>query len=327
MVLPAALAFKLGLLTVGYSMWSGVAVWSRSSQDGVIAWLLAALFAAATTWWLSRDRRAVVMTQLGHAVAFLSLGFLLPFLVAFIIFVPANVIATVNSQLGTAIASLSFLISTTGQVWTIVFAFLLLPLGLVGIWLGRFRTLAALCVLTGLWALPSIVTFLTDRDVTFEFLSYDAALTVGLAVLTIHAWRRNRHEDLRRPVTLALVVSTIAAYTDVTIAAYQTAQSFACLLLLPVGYQLLFDSHDLNHTSRKEPYAVVHTLALQTTLLLLIAWAVVTRQVTYQANTFEDVASRIFLPPLVALTLATSLTPSAESSRHLEVESSGSVSA
>ncbi len=72
---------------------------------------------------------------------------------------------------------------------------------------------------------------------------------------------------------------------------------------MPLLYQLLFDSAELNIIGATKGQRVIRTFSLQAGLMVVIAMAVVLKLMSPNQLMFEDVANKIFLPPILALFL------------------------
>ncbi|HEY3473914.1 MAG TPA: hypothetical protein VGK56_04845, partial [Anaerolineales bacterium] len=307
-LLAALFVVKIAWLAAGY--WSVVrgtaaGAWAGSGQDGALGWLLATLFAIAAGWWLTHRRTSVDTKSFTRAAVFLTGGFLLLFIAAFLLFIPATIIFSLGFEdLGYRLGMVSTELAGYGLGWTILFTSLLLPLGLVFLRLQRFRYLAPLFLLTGVWALPSVLQILIPyADSSFEYLTFDTLFTLILLFLAIRAWRRKQHRDDLWMITLLLVVSSLAALAESLIPAKYAYLGFALLLVLPVIYQLFFDSAELNIAGETQAPRLIRTLGFQAGLMLVVALALVLRLIAPGQASFEQVANKIFLPPILALYL------------------------
>ncbi|HET9590652.1 MAG TPA: hypothetical protein VFO91_17825, partial [Anaerolineales bacterium] len=218
-LLGVLFAVKFTWLAIGYwPVIRGTAAgpWLGSRQDGLIAWMLAALFAIAAGWWLTHTRTPVDTNSVIRTTTFFTVGFLLLFIAAFLLFIPATVILSLGLEsMGLALGEISNALAGFGMGWTFLFAALLLPLGLVFLRWKRFRYLGPLFLLSGLWALPSILQVLVPgSNLSFEYLTFDTMLTITLFVLAILVWRGKQPREHLWIITLVLVVSTLTALAE-----------------------------------------------------------------------------------------------------------------
>lgn len=303
-LLAVALAAKLLFLAAGY--WRGGESWQRSLQDGLLAWLLAGIWAAAAGWWLVWRRRPVAMPPLNRSAVFLAVGFMLPFIIAFVLFLPVSALVGAGlDQIGFGLGAASVTLAGVGEAWTHVFMVALLPLGLVFLRVERWRSLAPVALLCSLWALPiTIQLVLPSLNLSFAYLTFDALLTVVLLLAALYVWRRQPDQPDAWSLMLVLTVSTLIVLTDDLIPWSDTRLAFALLLILPLFYWLFFDASEMNAAARTRAYRVLRLLGLQAVLMLIVAWEFALGLWTPEQATFGAVAPQVMLPPLLALIIA-----------------------
>jgi hypothetical protein len=307
-LLAVLFGLKLAWSAIGYwGVIHGTATrpWEASGQDGPLAWLLAAFFAIATGWWLTHPRKQVNTESFSRATIFLTGGFLLLFIAAFLLFFPATLIVGLGLEsIGLALGSISTTLAGLGISWTFLFAILLLPLGLVLSRWRKYRYLSPLFILCGLWSLPSIFQkLIPGLNISFEYLTFDTALTFTLFILAVLAWRGKQPRDNIWTISLVLVVSTLTALAESLIPEKLVYLGFAVLLVFPMLYKLLFDSSELNMPNGAGGQRLIQTVGFQAGLMLVVAWSLVLGLITPDQPRFEDVANKIFLPTILALYL------------------------
>lgn len=307
-LLATLFVIKTVWLAVGY--WSAIRgtagePWTTSSQDGPLAWLLAALFAITTGWWLTHNRMLLDVKAYTKATLFITAGFLLLFIASFLLFIPATIIYSLSFEsLGYSLGTISATLSGLGLSWTIFFTALLLPLGIVFLRWQKFRYLAPLFLLTGIWAIPPILqALIPGSNLSFEYLTFDTMMTISLFVLSILVWRKKQPKDILWIIALVLVVSTLTALAESLIPEKYARLGFAFLLVLPILYQLLFDSAELNMAGATQGHRVIRTLGFQAMLMVVVAVAFVLGLISPDQPGFEQIANKIFLPPILALYL------------------------
>jgi hypothetical protein len=231
-------------------------------------------------------------------------------IVAFLLWLPATVVVSLISDVaGLWVASASSGLAGVGYGWSVLFAALLVPLGLVLRRLPRFQYLAPIALLTGLWSLPSVIEqVLPASKVSFQYLTYDVALTGVLLAFNVLQRRGKQHRLSEGGIVIVLVVSTLVALAETLIFPNQGYPGFVLLLVLPMLYQLLFDSADLNIADSTQGSRLLRTLGFQALLMLVVAWAVALRLIVPGQDQWEDVANKLFLPPFLLLYLTTTIT-------------------
>jgi hypothetical protein len=207
-----------------------------------------------------------------------------------------------------------------GLLWTILFTALLIPLGIVFRWPARFRNLAPLLLLAGVWSLPQLINvLLPDQNIAFEYSTYDTVLTGVLFILAVLGWRGKNIKTNNWIITLVLVVSTLVVLGESPLI-NQTYLGISIFLVLPWFYQVFFDSEELNMAGETQVSRVIRTLGSQAGLLLVVAWAFTLGMISPVQNNLEAVAAKIFLPPFLALFLVATISNRANLSDHLPEE-------
>lgn len=303
------LTVKLAGLALGYAAaYAGYAgePWQTSLRDGPLSWLIAFIFAAATGWWLARPRSRELPVPSNRVALIYTAGFLLPFILAFLLALPSSALAGLGFEgIGLALLTVSLALAGAGELWTLAFAALLLPLGLLFYKWRRFRYFAPIFLLSGAWVLPILPALaIPNSNLAVQYLTFDAALTVVLLFLGILVWRGRFLRPSGWTITLVLIVSTILALAEWPIPVQIAPAVAMLLLLLPLLYELLLDGQELNAMALADPGRVVRRLALQAILLVIVAWSVTLGLLAPDEATWEVVAERVFLPPLVALFIA-----------------------
>jgi hypothetical protein len=306
-LLFALLAIKIAWVAAGYFGALG-ADWTMregSAGDGPLAWCVAAVFAAASVRWLARAHK--VQWVPGKSALILTAGFLLPSILNFGLFLAAVVVsgAVESTVLVRLLLDASGRTSEIAVLWGIPFAALLLPIGVGLQGLVRFRYLSTLATLTGLWTLPWVVRYLfPNLDPVFEYRTFDVTVTFMLLVLAGRAWRAGRLAADAWMLALVLGVSTLVALTGSLVPAGQRNLAFYLLLVFPFVYQLLSGFPKGEAAGSAPESVVIQRVGLQTALMLLVAWGVVTRFISPGRATWSTVANLVFLPPFLALYLA-----------------------
>jgi hypothetical protein len=308
-LLAVLFAVKLIWILGGYGMVMGGAAvepWNGSWGDGILAWALAGIFAIATGWWLAYWRKPAGPGTYTKPALFLTIGFLFAFIAASLTFALTVFFnLTGLAGIGSYFYDVSYQLADYGLIWTQWFAALLIPLGIVFLRSIRFRGFAPVLLLAGLWSFPPLIQQLFGiSSVSFEYLTFDVALTFTLLALAILAWRGQQHEASIWVITVVLVVSSLVALAESIFPSGYAYLTFTILLVLPVLYQLFFDSTELNDPDLSPGERVIRVFGLQAGLMIVIAWAVVLKLNSPQVLSFEDVANKLFLTPILALLLA-----------------------
>jgi hypothetical protein len=310
-LLPVLFAIKAIAFAIGYGgtqLGQGAEPWTSVIQDGPLSWLAATGLVIAAGWWLASPRKLVESVRTREAAVVITLGFLLPFILGFLLFILVTVLAGIGlDNIGLQLGQVSTFLADTGYMWSIVFAGVLLPLGALFYRWHRFRYLAPIFLLTGVWALPRVISIIWPAiDLSFQYLTFDTVLTVVLFILAVMVWRGRRIGASVWSITLTLVVSSLIALTAAAwpLPVEYIFLIFIALLLLPILYELLFDADELNLLATTRASLVVRQLSSQAILMLIITWSVILGILAPGQNTWETVASVVFLPPLVGLILA-----------------------
>jgi hypothetical protein len=308
-LLAVLFAVKLIWILGGYGMvMGGVAVepWKDSWGDGILAWALAGIFALATGWWLAYWRKPAGPDSFTKPALFLTIGFLFAFIAASLTFALTVFFTLTGLEgIGSYFYNVSSQLADNGLIWPQWFVALLIPLGIVLLRSIRFRGFAPVLLLAGLWSFPPLIQQLFGiSGVSFEYLTFDVLLTFTLLALAVLAWRGKQHEASIWVITLVLVVSSLVALAESIIPSGYAYLTFTILLVLPVLYQLFFDSTELNDPDLSPGERVIRVFGLQAGLMIVIAWAVVLGLNSPQVLSFEDVANKLFLTPILALLLA-----------------------
>jgi hypothetical protein len=195
------------------------------------------------------------------------------------------------------------------ESWMILFVASLIPLGLIFLRSRRLRGLAPVCILAGVWALPTligVISFMLGREdinPSFEYLSFDVVLTLVLLYFAVLAWRGKAPATNLWMITLILVVSTLTALAETLIPPAWADFSFALFLIVPILYQLFFDSVELNTEGPTRGQRILRTLGWQAGLMVVVAWAVTLGRLAPGVEGLEHVGAKIFLPVLLGLYL------------------------
>ena len=329
-LLAALFALKLVWLAIGF--WNAdsgevVTLWERSLNEAGLPWFLAAVFAAAAGLWLLRTLKPLGAAQLNKSAVFFTSGFLFIFILTYLILflgqllLNAGVIPTKDYQplgqcftvsQGSPAGFISCLGSGLSEYFlhgTVLFVASLLPLGFIFLRIKSLRALAPVCFLAGIWGLPDAVGVIAlmmgrpEINPAFEYLSFDVFLTLVLLFFAVQVWRGKAPRAHLWMITLVLVVSTLAALAETLVPPALKYFTFALLLIIPVVYQFLFDSDELNTHGRTQGTRILWTLAWQAGLMVVVAWAFTLGRISPQALLLENVAAKIFLPVFVGFYL------------------------
>lgn len=280
--------------------------WQGTFEDGPLAWLLAATFAILAGWWLMKKNRPTFLPDFNRSSGFLTFGFLLFFILAFVLFIPAALLFNVGLQPpGFFLANLSFSLAKFGIQWTLIFSFLQLALGLAFRFIPKWRGLSPILLAAGIWVLPSALQFpFPKANLSFEYLTFDLLLTLVLFAIAVLS-KRNRIQTVDPWIlTLVLSVSTLVALAESLVPQGLTGIVFAILLVVPMLYQIFFDSSTLNKLGEQESHKIIRVFGLQTVLMLVVTVALVLQLISAQTSSFEDVANKLFLPPILGFYVA-----------------------
>ena len=332
--LPWLLAtlFTLKLVWLAFGYWSashGEAhrVWERSLGEGWQAWILAGIYALVAGLLLFYPFRPLGSAQLNKSAVFLTAGFVFIFISTYLIYFFGQLFLNVealpeqisqplslcftagSSSLAGFVDCLSDGLTGYFQHWTSFFVAALIPLGFIFLRFKKLRGLAPISILAGVWALPDVVgviAFMQGREEinpAFDYLSFDALLTVVLLFFSLLAWRRKSPPVRLWMITLVLVVSTLTALGETLIPPSIAEISFALLLIIPVIYVLLFDSESLNLAGPNRVTRVLWTFSWQAALMVVLAWAVALDRLTPSISLLSMVATKIFMPVFLGLYL------------------------
>ena len=228
-------------------------------------------------WWLTHWKKPVDTTLFNKTAFILTGGFLFPFIMAFLIFFPAIIFVNLGlDNVGLFLGTVSVYLSNEGLIWSIIFTVLLIPLGIVLLFIKRLRHLTSVFFIPGLWSLPAVIQALfANLNLSFEYLTFDVALTLVLLVLAVLIWRRKLPKVNIWIITLVLIVSTLVALAESLIPANRAYLGYTLLLVVPLLYQLIFNSAELNIIGATNGQRVIRTFGLQAGLMVVIAMAVV----------------------------------------------------
>jgi hypothetical protein len=329
-LLAALFTLKLVWLAIGY--WSACngevnQVWERSLAEGWRAWALAGIYALIAGWFLLHASWPLGSAQLNKSAVFLAAGFLFIFIMTYLIFFLGQLFLNIEAlpeqisqpvslcfqagqgSLAAYISCLAYGFSNYFLHWTALFVVALIPLGFIFLRFEKLRGLAPICFLAGVWALPDaigVIAFLQGRDEinpAFEYLSFDVFLTVVLLFYALLAWRRKSPAIRLWMITLVLVVSTLTALAETLIPHALAEISFAVLLIIPVVYQLFFDSASLNIAGPTRVTRILWTFSWQAALMIVLAWAFALGRYTQSTSELEFIAAKIFMPVFLGLYL------------------------
>lgn len=317
-ILGVLLIVKLVILAIGFTLaFMGLAgeVWLRSISDAFSAWIMAAGFVIVLVGWLAYWRRPVRPVDTTRITKFFAAGFLLPYILGFTLLVLATILAGIGfDNAGLSVGELSVTFGDIGTNWTLFFALLLIPIGLLAKRSERYRFMVPILLLSGLWALPIIINYaaslagFTAFDIAFDYLTFDTILTIALLGHAIALWRKGRLADGAWSITTILVVSTLVALLDSLIPQRLAFQVYAILLVLPLFYEIFLDAEELNLDSRTQPRKLIGRFGFQAMLMVLVAWGFVTGQISSERVMWDAVAARVFIPPLLMIILGAAIT-------------------
>ncbi len=329
-LLATLFTLKLVWLAVGYwSAYQGEAhqVWERSLSDSWQAWILAGIYAIVAGWLLFYTSRPLGSAQLNKSAVFFTAGFLFIFILTYLIYFLGQLFLNIEAlpeqisqpislcfkagpgSLAAFIYCLANGLSDYFLHWMGLFVAALIPLGFIFLRSKKLRGLAPICFLAGVWALPDVVgviAFMQGREEinpAFEYLSFDVFLTVVLLFYALLAWRWKSPTARLWTITLVLVVSTLTALAETLIPPTLAETSFVLLLIIPVLYQLLFDSESLNVAGPTRVTRVLWTFSWQAALMVVLAWAVALGRFTSSTSQLDMIATKIFMPVFLGLYL------------------------
>lgn len=286
-LLPALLTGKLTWLVLGYldrlppALGGTSAVWGRSTDDGPLAWLVAFALVMVAGAWLGR-RTAVSVSERGFVSAALGVvgGMSSATLVAAALLVLAGAALLIPAS--APATSLMASVAVAGDLlqWapfaTIAGA---VVAGVILVRRPRLRSIGLFLLVFGAWGVPraiDVAPTLADPKapglalLSIEPATFDALLTVVLAVLAIGWWTGRQRGARPESITLALVVSTLLVHTS-TLAPSGTGPLGLYLgLLAPPLYSLFFDSRELNRPSADRANRVLLVLATAVALLAIV---------------------------------------------------------
>jgi hypothetical protein len=338
-LLGAAIALKVVWITLGYldvlpHALGGGSAWHASRHDGVVAWTLALLWAAAAGVWLRRPRlHSVSVKQLERGVIVVVVS-LSAFVTAAAALLLAHPVLRVLPGHPLAARDLSL------ENWLgdhIQWSFVSTPAAalIIGPLLAthrRLRTLGVFLALFGAWSavraleighallqqrgLAAPLVRALDGNVmptstvgTVDFVTLDSAITAMLVVLLVLAWQR-RAEISRAGIAFVLVASTLAAYSGFLANIFQSHWTalFYVGLVFPVAYMFLADAQEVNESPQRP--LLLLTLVMLSLLLLTAALALILEgELTSNSTTTGALGRVLFGPPLIALLIAATLTP------------------
>jgi hypothetical protein len=330
-LLAALFILKLVWLVIGYWYafnYEANQVWERSLGEGWQVWTLAGIYALMAGWFLLHASRPLGSAQLNKSAVFLAAGFLFIFILTFLIYFLGQLFFNIDAlpeqmfrqpislclkagpgSLAAFFGCLADRLSDYFLHWTAFFVAALIPLGFIFLRFKKLRGLAPICFLAGVWALPDVIGVIAvmqgreEINPAFEYLSFDAFLTVVLLFYALLAWRRKSPAARLWMITLVLVVSTLTALAETLIPPALAQISIALLFIIPVVYQLLFDSASLNLAAPTRVTRILWTFSWQAALMILVAWAIALGRFTPDTYQLEYIAAKIFMPVFLGLYL------------------------
>ena len=331
--LAAALAVKVVWIALGYAevgpgwLTGSRALWSASAHDGILSWVLAAVFATAAGAWLVRGRDHRVAEPHVERGAHLVVAGLSCFTVGatvLILILPILRLLPHHPFVQTALSTASWL--GNHIEWSFIgTVYLALVVAVILALTRRFTSLALFLALFGIWAAPRATSRMIDllngtarkeellqglgvappkHPGAVDLFTLDTALTAMLLVVYLLV-RTGRARTPPAAIMLVLIVSTVGAHSGFLANIFQSyAPLFYGGLVFPAVYQFLFDAEELNDSGADKPRRVLvlvaFTLALLTAALALVAFGSLDRNTT----TEETLGRLLFGPPLLALLVA-----------------------
>ena len=276
-LLAALLTLKLGWLALGFAgrlpvvLGGGSPIWGRSTGDGLPAWVIAIAFAALAGWWLASPRRFAISERgFTPAAILVVIGFSAVTVVMSLVLAALPVVALLPATLrtqeiaaacgttwsteavGNAITcAIDRLIGSAAVLTELVQLGTLVACIAVAAWLWRrpgHRAPVIFLVAVVAWVAPRVPDVVRDLlglpvapSIAPELATFDAVLTVVLAVLAL-AWYAGRQRGADPgALLLVLVVSTLLVHAGTVVPAGSVTVLFFLALLFPIGYELLFD--------------------------------------------------------------------------------------
>jgi hypothetical protein len=342
-LLAALLTFKLGWLLLGYAgrlptlLGGDAPTWKTVLDDGIPAWLLAALFASLAGWWLVSPRRiqvsergftpAALLVVLGFsavtvamslAIVALPVAGLLPGTPLTQKLASACATNWRSEAIGNATKCLldaatdhQFELTILVDLGTLVAAVV------IAAWLWsrpRWRSTVLFLLTVVAWVAPRVPDALgallgwpPRPSVAPELATVDTALTLVVAVLAL-GWYTGRQRSAEPPaLILVLVVGTLLAHAGTVVPPGAATMLFFLALLFPIAYELLFDSEGVNRRQPDRPATVIESLAIRVGALSLVALGIAFGTLEPSNSGADQLGRVLFAAPFSALLVAATL--------------------
>ncbi len=324
-LLIALVTAKIGWLALGYlgrlpeSLGGAAGAWSGSAGRGIVAWLIAAIFAAGAAIWLAyrasprideRGIRPGMRFVVGGFTAGSVIGGACVVAAGILLLLPVEGPFTAAIRLGGLAGDLIQPL----QVATVPAA---LVAGLVLLRRGHVATGGFLAV-AGAWLAPralfvvvAIATGIVPSDAAnplgVDLVTLDALLTVVVAALAAALVAGRRTGADAGSLALVLAVSTLMAHGGTLVPPAVASVLVLAAVLFPSFRELIFGSRELNEPSPVRPARVLGSLGRQGAALLLVAG---TRTIVGGTDEtgVQALGQLLFGPPYAALLVAAVVT-------------------